>query len=67
MATKKAAKPKRHAVWTKARGYPRWANGERVTVWEREGKPFFLALHHEDKDLPILVQLRWPRGLKEEP
>lgn len=47
------------------RGYPDWASGERVAVWELEGTPFSLALHHEDKELPIVVELRpGPRPAK---
>ena len=49
-------------VWSggwRDRGYPRWASGGRIAVWEREGEPFVLALNHEDKELPIVVELRW--------
>jgi hypothetical protein len=39
--------------------YPSWAVGEQIAVWERENGSLYLRLHHEDREVPILIALAW--------
>ena len=37
--------------------YPEWAVGEQVCVWAGHEPPVYLRLHHEDREVPILIAL----------
>jgi hypothetical protein len=42
-------------------GYPDWAVGESLAVWENDGDPYYFAIYHEDREVPILIRLGWAR------
>lgn len=49
--------PPEHSTDWQADGYPDWAVGELVTIWNRNGSVLWLRLHHEDREVPILIAL----------
>jgi len=37
--------------------FPDWAVGEEIAVWSIDGRHIYLRIHHEDREVPILVAL----------
>ncbi len=42
-------------VHWESENFPDWAVGERIAIWEQAG--LYLRLHHEDREVPILIGL----------
>lgn len=38
-------------------GFPEWTVGEHVTVWKHNGAVFWLRIHHEDRECPIVIAI----------
>jgi hypothetical protein len=50
--------PKWQGDWQEP-GYPEWAVGESLAVWDNDGDPYYFAIYHEDREVPILIRLGW--------
>jgi len=48
--------PEFHGRWDDD-DYPEWAFHDRIAFWQREGRYAYVAVRHEDKELPIELVL----------